>query len=92
MFASFGSASGPIESFNFGLLAQKRSLFATRPSLFTFISERGRLERMARDLFRVVGSGDVKIRIGQRFPLADVGRAHIALEARETTGSLVLLP
>jgi NADPH2:quinone reductase len=47
---------------------------------------------MARDLFRVVGSGDVKIRIGQRWPLGEAPQAHIALEKRETTGSLLLVP
>jgi len=92
VFASFGSASGPIENFNIGLLAQKGSLFATRPLLFTFLADRARLERMARDLFRVVQSGDVKIAIQSRVPLAEASRAHQALEARETTGSTILLP
>ena len=91
-FASYGSASGPIESFNIGLLAQKGSLFATRPTLFTFLADRGRLERMARDLFSVVRSGAVKISVSARVPLAEAGRAHQALEARETTGSTILLP
>ncbi len=92
MFASFGSASGGIEGFNLGLLGQKGSLFATRPTLFTFLADRPRLERMARDLFRAVGNGEVTIRIGERLPLADASQAHIALEARETTGSTILLP
>ncbi|MGA2794454.1 MAG: quinone oxidoreductase [Roseiarcus sp.] len=92
VFASFGSASGPIENFNIGLLAQKGSLFATRPVLFAFIADRARLERMARDLFRVVQSGDVEIDIQSRVPLAEASRAHQALEARETTGSTILLP
>ncbi len=92
VFASFGSASGPIENFNIGLLAQKGSLFATRPVLFAFIADRARLERMARDLFRVVQSGDVKINIQSRVPLAEASRAHEALEARLTTGSTILLP
>ena len=92
MFASFGSASGAIEAFNIGLLAQKGSLFATRPTLFTFASDRARLEKMARDLFRAVGRGDVPVHVGRRLPLAEASRAHAALEARETTGSIVLLP
>jgi NADPH:quinone reductase len=91
MFVSFGSASGGIEAFNLGLLGQKGSLFATRPTLFTFLTDRSRLEKMSRDLFRAVGSGDVTIHIGKRLPLAEAAQAHIALEARETTGSLVLL-
>ena len=66
MFVSFGSASGGIEAFNLGLLAQKGSLFATRPTLFTFLADRARAEKMARDLFRVVANGDVEIRIGKR--------------------------
>ncbi len=92
MFVSFGSASGGIEAFNLGLLGQKGSLFATRPTLFTFLADRPRLEKMTRDLFRAVGSGDVTIRIGKRLPLAEASQAHIALEARETTGSTILLP
>jgi NADPH2:quinone reductase len=92
MFACYGSSSGPIENFNFALLAQKGSLFATRPTLFTFLADRGRLERMARDLFRVLRSGAVKVKVSARVPLAEAARAHQALEARETTGSTVLVP
>jgi NADPH2:quinone reductase len=92
VFASFGSASGAVEAFNISLLAQKGSLFATRPTLTTFMADRARAEKMARDLFRVVDSGDVKIRIGQRGPLAEAPQAHVALEKRETTGSLLLVP
>lgn len=92
VFASFGSASGGIEAFNIGLLAQKGSLFATRPTLTTFMADRARAEKMARDLFGVVSRGEVKIRIGGKWPLAEAAQAHIALENRETTGSLLLLP
>jgi NADPH2:quinone reductase len=92
VFASFGSASGPVEAFNIGLLAQKGSLFATRPTLVTFMADRARAEKMARDLFRVVGRGEVKIQIGRKWPLAQAADAHVALEKRETTGSLILLP
>ena len=91
-FASYGSASGPVEGFNLALLSQKGSLFATRPTLFTFLADRARLERMARDLFRVVQAGDVKINIAARLPLAEAARAHEALEGRATTGSTILLP
>ena len=90
MFASFGSASGGIEAFDLGLLGRKGSLYATRPTLFTFIADRARLEKMARDLFRVVGNGEVTIHIGRTWPLAEAAEAHRALEARETTGSVVL--
>ena len=92
VFASFGSASGAVEAFNISLLAQKGSLFATRPTLTTFMADRALAQKMARDLFRVVSSGDVKIRIGQRWPLAEASQAHMALEKRETTGSLILVP
>ena len=92
MFASFGSASGGIEGFDLGLLGRKGSLFATRPSLFTYVADPARLEKMARELMRAVGSGDVTIHIGRRLPLAEAAEAHRALEARETTGSVVLLP
>ncbi len=91
-FASFGSASGGIEGFDLGMLGRKGSLFATRPTLFTFMANRALLEKMARDLFRVVANGDVKIRISRRIPLAEAAEAHRALEARETTGSIVLKP
>ena len=92
VFVSFGSASGAIEAFSVGLLMQKGSLFATRPTLTTFMADRAGAEKMARDLFRVVDRGEVKIQIGRRWPLADAPQAHIALEKRETTGSLILVP
>ncbi|MCB1507216.1 MAG: quinone oxidoreductase [Hyphomicrobiaceae bacterium] len=92
MFVSFGNSSGPVDAFNLGLLGQKGSLFATRPSLFAYIAARSDLEATAGDLFDVVGSGKVKIDVRQTFPLADAARAHQALEGRETTGSTVLVP
>jgi len=92
LFVSFGSASGGIDAFNIGLLAQKGSLFATRPTLMTFLADRARAETMARELFRVVSRGEVKIEVGRKWPLAEAAKAHIALENRETTGSLILTP
>ncbi len=91
MFVNFGSASGPIEAFSIGMLAQKGSLFATRPTLNTYAAKSEDLRDMARDLFRVVRDGTVKIPISTR-PLSDVVEAHRALEARQTTGATVLLP
>lgn len=91
-FISFGSSSGPVEAFNIGLLAQKGSLYAQRPTLFTYISDETRLREMAARLFAAVASGAVKIAIHGVFPLAEAAKAHVALEARETSGATVLLP
>jgi NADPH2:quinone reductase len=91
-FVSFGAASGPIDAFNIGLLAQKGSLYATRPTLFTHLAVPGRLTEMAARLMDVVASGKVKIAVHSRLPLAQAGDAHRALEARETTGATVLIP
>ena len=74
------------------VLAAKGSLFLTRPTLATHIASRRDLVQTAQALFDVVASGAVKIRIGQRYPLAEAAEAHRALEARRTTGSTVLIP
>ena len=92
MFVSFGNASGPVEAFNLGLLSQKGSLYATRPSLFTFMAQPGGTASMAKHLFKAVESRAVKIKVSQKFPLAAAAEAHRALESRQTTGSLVLVP
>lgn len=92
MFASFGSASGPIEAFNIGLLVQKGSLFATRPTLYDYADTPARLAAMARDLFSVVARGKVKIPVNKRYKLQDVVEAHKALQGRRTTGSTILIP
>jgi NADPH2:quinone reductase len=92
LMATFGNASGPVPPFAPALLAAKGSLYVTRQTLFTHIATREACQAMADDLFAVVESGDVKIRIDQRFALAQAADAHRALEARATTGSTVLLP
>ncbi|MBV8767313.1 MAG: quinone oxidoreductase [Hyphomicrobiales bacterium] len=92
MFVNFGNASGPVEAFSLLMLSQRGSLFATRPTLNTFMAQPGGTASMARQLFRVVENGSVKIRVTQRFPLRDAAAAHRALEGRETTGSIVLVP
>ncbi len=92
LMASFGNASGPVPPFAIGLLAAKGSLYATRATLFTHIATREATQAMADDLFAVVGSGQVKIRIDQRYALKDVAQAHRDLEARKTTGCSILLP
>ena len=92
LMASFGNASGPVAPFAPGILGAKGSLYLTRQTLFTHIATREATQLMADDLFAVVSSGAVKIRIDQRYALADVAQAHRDLEARKTTGSTVLLP
>jgi len=92
LMASFGNASGPVPPFAIGNLGPKGSLYLTRATLFTHIATRESTQAMANELFEVVGSGQVKIRIDQRYPLAEAGQAHRDLEARKTTGSTVLLP
>ncbi len=90
LMVSFGNASGPPDPFPPGLLAQKGSLFLTRPTLFHYIAARDELEQSASELFDLVLSGKVKIEIGQTFSLRDAAEAHRALEGRKTTGSTVL--
>jgi NADPH2:quinone reductase len=90
LMVSFGQSSGPVEPFSPNLLAQKGSLFLTRPTLFNYIASRVELDSAAAELFDAVGSGQVRIEVKQRFALADAAEAHRALEARTTTGSTVL--
>jgi len=92
LMVSYGNASGPVPPVDIGVLAAKGSLFLTRPSLATYTSKRADLETVTTDLFDVVSSGAVKIQVNQTFPLKDAAQAHIALEARKTTGSTVLIP
>jgi NADPH2:quinone reductase len=92
MFVSFGNASGPVASFSPLLLSQKGSLFFTRPTLFTYVRTTALLREAAADLFAVLASGAVKIAPPTRYKLADAAQAHADLEARKTTGSLVLAP
>ena len=90
LLAFFGQSSGPVEPFILALLAQKGSLFITRPTLQTYGAKREAMVAMAKELFDVVQSGVVKININQTYPLKDVSKAHRDLEARKTTGSTVL--
>jgi NADPH2:quinone reductase len=91
-FVSFGNASGSVPPFNLMLLAQKGSLYATRPTLVNFATDRASLGAMASELFGMVQSGKIKVEIPQTFPLAQAADAHRALQGRQTTGSTVLLP
>jgi NADPH2:quinone reductase len=92
LMASFGNASGPVPPFAPATLAAKGSLYLTRQTLFTHISTREITQGMADELFEVVESGAVKIHVAQRYPLDQVVQAHRDLEARQTTGSTVLIP
>ena len=92
MFVSFGQSSGPVTTFNPGLLAQGGSLYYTRPTLGSYIASRVDLKQSGRRLTEMVGSGKVKINVNQTYKLNDVVQAHRDLEARKTTGSTVLLP
>jgi NADPH2:quinone reductase len=89
--ALFGQSSGNVEPLNLGILAQKGSLYVTRPTLNTYGAKRENLVAMAKELFDVVQSGAVKIEVNQTYPLKDAARAHADLAARKTTGSTVLL-
>ncbi len=92
LWVSFGQASGALPEFNLAILAQKGSLFATRPTLFDYIATRSELVETAQDLFQVVGEGHVRVHVNQRYDLKDVAQAHRDLEARRTTGSTILIP
>ncbi len=92
LFVSFGNASGPIAAFNIGLLAQKGSLYATRPTLFSHATDRASTAQMADEMFALVLAGKIRSEARQRFPLAEAAAAHRALESRATTGATLLLP
>jgi len=89
MMVSFGQSSGSMPPFDLALLAQKGSLFLTRPSLMTYTAARENLLAHAGDLFEVVQSGAVKVEVSRAYPLAEASRAHRELEGRKTTGSSI---
>ena len=89
LMVSFGNASGPPDPIPPQILAQKGSLYLTRPTLYHYIASRAQLEQSATELFAMVAEGKVKIEVQQRFALADAAEAHRALEGRKTTGSTI---
>ena len=89
---SFGNTTGPVDGVNIGILNKKGSLFVTRPSLAGYADTRERFEAMCNDLFEMLAGDVIKADINQRYPLADVAKAHEALASGQTTGSTVLLP
>lgn len=92
LLVSFGNASGAVTGVNLGVLAQKGSLFVTRPTVAGYADTPERLQAMADELFAMIGSGSIEVEIGQRYPLAEAAEAQRKLAARETTGSTILLP
>jgi NADPH2:quinone reductase len=89
---SFGNSSGAVPAFEPAILSAKGSLYLTRPTLFNYTRTPRELQETAEDLFAVIASGAVKIRVNQRFALKDARAAHEALQARKTTGATVLIP
>ena len=92
MLVSFGNASGAVPDFAPLLLSQKGSLFFTRPKLADYIATRSELEQCAAALFEKLRSGAIKVQPSARYALADAAQAHRDLEARRTTGSIILQP
>jgi NADPH2:quinone reductase len=92
LFVSFGNSSGPVPSFDLMLLAQKGSLYATRPTLVTFATKREAMTAMADELFELVRTGKIVSEPRQTFALKDAAVAHRTLQSRATTGATVLLP
>lgn len=92
MWVSFGNASGPVPPFDITLLSAKGALFATRPNLFAYVARREELLANAHELFAMVESGAIKVEPSRTYRLRDAAEAHRDLEARKTTGSVVLIP
>jgi NADPH2:quinone reductase len=92
LLVSFGNASGPVEGVNLGVLAQKGSLFVTRPTLFHYYAAPEEREAGMARVWEMIESGKVAITIGQTYALKDAAKAHEDLEARATSGSTLLIP
>ncbi len=92
LLVSFGNASGAVSGVNLGILAQKGSLYVTRPTLAGYANTPARLQAMADELFGMIASGALQVEISNRYALKDAAAAQIALSARQTTGSTILLP
>jgi NADPH:quinone reductase and related Zn-dependent oxidoreductases len=92
MLALFGAASGPVPPFDPQRLNPLGSLFLTRPTLHHYTHTREELLSRARDVLGWLGSGDLKVHISRRYPLAEARQAHEDLEGRRTTGKLLLIP
>ncbi|MFB4391175.1 MULTISPECIES: NADPH:quinone reductase [unclassified Pseudomonas] len=92
LMVSFGNASGAVSGVNLGILAQKGSLYVTRPTLASYANNAENTQAMADDLFAMIASGKLVVDIQQRYPLTEAAKAQTELSARRTVGSTVLLP
>lgn len=92
MMVSYGQASGPIPPFDLKELAVRGSLFLTRPNLMDYFRQDATYQKAATAVMTMIAAGKLKVDIAQRFPLKDAAAAHTALEARDTTGSTILVP
>ncbi|MBX8611625.1 zinc-binding dehydrogenase, partial [Pseudomonas cichorii] len=92
LLVSFGNASGPVSGVNLGILAQKGSLYVTRPTLGSYANNAQNLQSMADDLFDMLASGKIKLNDIQQYALKDAAQAQTELSARRTTGSTILIP
>ena len=92
MLVLFGASSGPVPPVDPQRLNHAGSLFLTRPKLFDYISTREELAERAGAVLAAVADGTLDVRIGHRYPLAEAAAAHEDLQARRTTGKLLLLP
>jgi NADPH2:quinone reductase len=90
--AIFGQSSGPVPPFDAQVLAQKASLYLTRPTLMNYIATREELQQRSSDIFGWIAAGKLRLRMEFEFPLKDAARAHQALEGRKTTGKVLLIP
>ena len=88
----FGNSSGPVPLFDLGKLAAKGSLFVTRPTLLHYASNREELLQRSGDLFKWIANGELKLRIDRSFSLSEAAEAQRQLEARKTTGKVLLIP
>ena len=92
LIVSYGNASAPVTGISLGVLAQKGSLYNTRPTLFDYYADPAERAAGAERLWAMISEGKVEVTIGQRYPLLEAARAHTDLEARATTGSTLLVP
>ena len=90
--ALYGQSSGPVGAFDPALLAQRGSLFMTRPSLAHYAASREELLWRAGDVLNWIAAGELKLRIEHTYPLAQAAEAHRDLEGRKTTGKVLLIP